>query len=522
MDSHHPRFLYAAVFTSGMTALAVELAASRLLGNVFGASNLVWASIIGLILIYLTLGYFIGGRWADRSPYPSTFYRILAWAAFTVGLVPVVSRPVLRFSALAFDQLQMGVLFGSFVAVMILFAIPVTLLGTASPFAIRLAIRDPLEAGRISGRIYAVSTLGSFVGTFLPVLVLIPTIGTFRTFLAFAGMLIVVALIGMGLSTGWRGVLRYAWMPILLAGMAWWGVSGPFKSTTGQIYETESEYNYIEILEIRGFRYLRLNDGQGVHSVYHPTQLNYDGPWEQVLAAPYFNPAPFEPERVKSMAIIGLAAGTTARQATAVYGPIRIDGYEIDPVIIDLAREYFDMTMPNLNVYTVDGRVGLEQSAEQYDIISVDAYRPPYIPYHLTTQEFFTQVYQHLTDQGVMAINIGRGPNDRRMIEALATTIRQVFPSIYVMDLPHSFNSILYATRQPTQASNLAANVLYLTGRGDDVHPLLLYAAQLSLVALQPDPPQSIVFTDDRAPVEWITNQMVLDFVLSGETELLQ
>jgi len=107
------------------------------------------------------------------------------------------------------------------------------------------------------------------------------------------------------------------------------------------------------------------------------------------------------------------------------------------------------------------------------------------------------------------------------MIEALATTIRQVFPSIYVMDLPRSFNSILYATRQPTQAANLAANVLYLTGRGD-THPLLIYAAQLSLVALQPDPPQTIVFTDDRAPVEWITNQMVIDFVLSGETELLQ
>jgi spermidine synthase len=395
------------------------------------------------------------------------------------------------------------------------------LLGTASPFAIRLAIRDPQEAGRISGRMYAISTLGSFVGTFLPVLVLIPTIGTFRTFLAFAGILVVVALIGLRLSIGWRGVLRYAWMPVLLAGMAWWGVSGPFKTTTGQIFETESEYNYIEVLEVNGFRYLRLNDGQGVHSVYHPTQLNYDGPWEQVLAAPYFNPAPYDPERVKSMAIVGLAAGTTARQATAVYGPIRIDGYEIDPVIIDLARTYFDMTMPNLNTYPVDGRIGLERSTERYDIISVDAYRPPYIPYHLTTREFFEQVYAHLSEDGVMVINIGRGPDDRRMIEALATTIRQVFPSIYVMDLPYSFNSILYATRQPTRAENLAANVAHLTGRGD-VHPLLQYATQLALVSLQPDPPQTIVFTDDRAPVEWITNQMVIDFVLSGETELLQ
>ena len=112
------RYLYFTVFASGMTALAVEISAARLLGNVFGTSNLVWASIIGLILIYLTIGYFIGGRWADRSPYPRTMYTILVWGAFLVGLIPVPSTPVLRLAADAFDQLQIGILLGSFAGVL--------------------------------------------------------------------------------------------------------------------------------------------------------------------------------------------------------------------------------------------------------------------------------------------------------------------------------------------------------------------------------------------------------------------
>ena len=504
-----------------MTSLAVELAASRLLGNVFGTSNLVWASIIGLILIYLTVGYFLGGRWADRSPHLHTFYGILAWAAFFVGLIPIIAHPILRFSADAFDQLEMGVLAGSFVAVMILFIVPVTLLGTASPFAIRLGITDSREAGKISGRIYAISTLGSFVGTFLPVLLLIPTIGTFRTFLFFSGLLLVVALVGLVATSGWRKAAVYAWMPVLLAALAWWGLQGPDKASTGQIYETESAYNYIQVLESNGIRSLRLNDGQGIHSMYSPTQLSFRGPWEQVLAGPYFNPAPYDPASVKSIAIVGLAAGTTARQATAVYGHIPIDGYEIDPKIIAVGRKFFDMNEPNLNAIPQDGRVGLENSPRKYNIISVDAYRPPYIPPHLTTREFFQIVRDHLTDDGVLVINIGRGPNDRSIINALGTTVRTVFPSIYVMDLPGTFNSILYATAQPTQASNLAANLQYLSQRAG-THPLLLTAVQTALVTLQPPPDQTIVMTDDKSPIEWLTNNMVISFVLFGDMEELK
>ena len=514
-------YLYFAVFASGMTTLAVELSASRLLGNVFGTSNLVWASIIGLILIYLTAGYFIGGRWADRSPSPGTMYSILAWGAFLSGLVPVPAGVVLRSAAEAFDQLQVGVLLGSFTGVLILFSLPVTLLGTISPFAIRLAIRHPAEAGTVSGKVYAISTLGSFLGTFLPVLILIPTIGTARTFLAFSVFLTLVAILGLGFTGGWRRAVPWLWMPLALAllGVLWAGRA--IKSSAGQIYETESAFNYIQVLEKDGYRYLRLNDGQGVHSMYHPSELEFYGPWMQFLAGPFFNLPPYEPEQVESMAIVGLAAGTVARQATAVYGPIPIDGFEIDPKIIAVGRKYFDMNEPNLNAIAQDGRWGLEHSPRRYTIIGVDAYRPPYIPWHMTTQEFFQIVRDHLTPDGVLVMNVGRAPDDRRLVDGLVGTISTIFPTIYVVDVPGTFNSIVYATLQPTRVENLYANLVRLSQRAD-VHPMLIDSLKIAAAYQQPVPETTTVFTDDLAPIEWITNNMVLRFVLFGDVEVLQ
>jgi predicted membrane-bound spermidine synthase len=260
ISSAERKYLYFAVFASGMTTLAVELTASRLLGNIFGTSNLVWASIIGLILIYLTAGYFLGGWWADRSPHLRTMYLIMVWGAFLIGLIPLVSNPVLRLAADAFDQLYVAILFGSFTGVLILFSVPITLLGTISPFAIRLAIRAPTEAGRISGRVYAISTLGSFLGTFLPILLFIPLIGTSRTFIVFSMFLMLVSLIGLWQSYGWRAALLWAWMPVLILLVGFFGLGGGIKATTGQIFETESQYNYIQVLEEDGYRYLRLNE----------------------------------------------------------------------------------------------------------------------------------------------------------------------------------------------------------------------------------------------------------------------
>jgi spermidine synthase len=514
------RYLYFTVFISGMTTMAAEFGASRLLGNIFGTSNPVWAVIIGLILVYLTAGYFIGGRWADRSPHPRTMFALLAWGAFLLGVVPYIANPVLRIAADAFDQVQVGVLAGAFAGVLVLFTIPVTLFGMVSPFAIRLLMKDADRAGNVSGTVYGISTIGSFIGTFLPTLLLIPTIGTTRTFLLFSLVLLFVALAGLGLSARRRVFFLYCIMVVALALLTLFGGKGGIKRSAGQIYETESAYNYIQVIEFSGTRYLRLNEGQGIHSEYNPQTLEYGGPWQQFLVAPFFY-ADRQPEDLHRIAIIGLAAGTTARQAAAVFPAASIDGYEIDPKIVEVGRKYFDMNLPKLNVVIQDGRWGLASSRQMYDLICVDAFRPPYIPPHLTTEEFFQIVADHLNPQGAIGINVGRSPGDRRLIDGMATTLGTIFPSVYVMDIPNTFNSMIFATVQPSSSDHLRQN-LELLSEGKNVSPLLLHSMSLTLDNLQPAPLQTIVFTDDRSPIEWITNTMIVNFLLRGELENLQ
>ena len=508
------------VFFAGCASLAVELSASRLLGNYFGSSNLVWAAIIGLILIYLSAGYTLGGKWADRSPEYRTFFSILLWASLCIGLVPLASRPVLRFASQAFNEMRMAELFGSFAAVLALFSIPVILLGTASPFAVRLAMDDTRKSGSVAGRIYTISTLGSFIGTFLPVLLLIPAIGTYRTFVALSAMLMAAALIGLWKTANAKTALKFLWMPILLAAATYLGLSGMDKSTDNILYEGESAYNYIQVQEIDGFRLLRLNEGQGFHSVYHPVQENFHGPWEQVLAAPYFYKSAAIDEDVPRAAILGLAAGTSANQLVSVYPSIEIDGFEIDPEIVDVGYSYFHMNDSNLKVFSEDARVGITRSKETYEIISVDAYRPPYIPWHLTTREFFQETFNHLSDKGTLVINVARIFEDRRLVDALYMTIASVYPSVYVVDIPDSLNSIIYATKGATRSEALVTNYIALE-KANAMPDLLRYALETAILNMQPTPKEGILLTDDKAPVEWITNAMIFDLLFSDNLEAL-
>ncbi len=516
------RYLYLTVFTAGMTTLGVELSASRLLGTVFGTSNIVWANIIGLILLYLTVGYFLGGRIADRSPSPGTFYRVVAWGAFATALIPILARPVLQMAARAVLNINAAVLVGSFGVVLLLFSIPITLLATVSPFAIRLAIQDTGSAGKTSGRMYAISTAGSILGTFLPTLVLIPAIGTNLTFLGFAGLLWLVAVIGLA-RVDRRQALLLLWMPVMVTALAILTLRGPLRppprnATT--LYEGESAYNYIQVARWGEANLLLLNEGQGIHSMHFPANPDYlvtGGTWDYFLAAPFFNTPPVSPSDVQSLALVGLAGGTIAAQYTAVFGPIPIDGMEIDPDIVRVGRHYFGMNEPNLNVIVQDGRIALAASSRTYDVIGVDAYRLPYVPWNLSTVEFFQSARDHLTDQGVIAINVGRTASDRRLIEAFAATLGDVFPSVHVVDVPNTCNSILYGTVQPTVAENLRVNLQRLP---PDAHPMLTAVLDQAYSQLRETPRDGLILTDDRAAVELMTDMILVNFVLSGDTAL--
>jgi len=329
------------VFVGGMITLGVELSAARLLDPFFGNSLIIWAVLIGMVLFYLTVGYYVGGKWADRKPYYRVLYQITAWAAFLIGVVPFVARPVLLWSVQGFAEYSAGILAGSLLGVVALFSIPLTLLGCVSPFAIRLSMADESveSSGNVAGGLYALSTVGSLVGTFLPVLVLIPNIGTRNTFLLASFVLLAVSLVGLFSELKARA-LPYLLMPVLLLVLIILFPGGVIKPVEyGELlHETESAYNYIQVVQWGDEVWLKLNEGQGIHSIYDPDSVLVGGIWDFFLIAPYFNNPPYTADQVSSLALIGSAAGTVPKQYTAVYGPIPIDGAEIDPEIIRVGQ----------------------------------------------------------------------------------------------------------------------------------------------------------------------------------------
>lgn len=511
------------VFVAGACSLAVELSASRLLAPYFGTSLFVWANLIGLILLYLTIGYYLGGRIADRYPRPGVLYTLTIIAAFLISLIPLLSKPILQWSQSSFASYSIGVFYGSLLSVILLFAVPMILLGCVSPFAIRLRIERLGKSGRTAGQLYAISTAGSILGTFLPVLYLIPTIGTYRTFLTIAASLLLVSIVGLA-STRFdrpgsrRRRISSSLIPILLLipmAFSVLTIQGPIKAADGSngggvlITERESIYNYIQVVKVGDETQLILNEGVGIHSIYNPNSILTGGPWDYFMIAPYFNNPPFTPNQVRKVAIIGLGGGTAVREFTAAYGPIPIDGVEIDNTIVKMGQEYFHMNEPNLHVVLQDGRYFLQTSSQKFDVVAIDAYQQPYVPFQLTTKEFFQEVRNHLTPTGVTVINAGRTNTDFRLVNALAETMHSVFPNVYIIDTARFANSMVIGTNSPTSLNNFMINT------GQFTNPLLQNVARESILYgnIREEHSRTVYFTDDRAPVEQLIDQIILGAV---------
>ncbi|GAC1478224.1 MAG: fused MFS/spermidine synthase [Candidatus Dormibacteria bacterium] len=494
-------------FIGGLTSLGIEFAASRLLAPFFGQSLFIWGTLIGLILIYLTIGYYAGGRLADRFPDPRLLFRLTGAASLTTALIPVISRPILSLSQAGFAQLSVGLVLGSLISVVVLFAVPVVLLGMVSPFVIRLRIQHLATAGNAAGAVYALLTLGSILGTFLPVFWLIPTFGTRPTIILLALILGVISAAGLWASGAKRVYLLLPLVVLLLGLLS--GGSIRAAAYGQRIYEAESAYNYIQVVRDGTENDLILNEGQAVHSIYDPTTIYTHGYWDDVLLAPYFGSGRL-PTRI---ALVGLAGGTVARQFTAIDGPIPIDGVELDPKIVEVGRKFFAMTEPNLKVAVADGRYWMATQQASYDVILVDAYRQPYIPFYLTTREFFESAKAHLKPGGVLAINVGRTATDYRLVDALGGTLTAVFPHVFVLDTAHHFtNSLLFATSSETTVSGFRDRAVAQTN--PRLKPIVDDALAVGNVRVMR--PNGIVFTDDLAPVERLIDDIILGYIRKG------
>jgi len=490
------------VFVVGTGSLGTEIAAVRLLAPHFGASTIVWANTIGIVLVALSLGYWLVGCLAYRFPHMRGLCLLALAAAALLALVPFAADPLLDVGVEALDDISAGAFIGSLLAVLVLVAVPVLLLGAVSPYAIRLAVSKVEEAGTVAGRLYALSTAGSLLGTLVSALLLIPLVGTRRTFLIFALAISIVAVWGL------RPVRRYALAPAAIAVLIALPI-GTLKAHTDRgrvIHERETEYQYARVVERPdGVRVLELNEGQAQHSLYHPDTVLTDDVWDGHIVLPFA--ALSRPQR--RVAILGNAAGTTSRAYEEFFPRTRVDGVEIDAELSEIGRRYFDMNNPRLHLYHEDARPFLRRIDARYDVVSVDAYRQPYIPFYLTTREFFELARDRLAPGGVLIVNAGHPEGQDDLEKVLTATIGEVFPH-RLRDPIEPTNTLIVASERPLSAARLRAT-------GPRLPVGLRSTAAAAAGRLEAPLRGGSVYTDDRAPVEWLIDKSIIDYAAGDD-----
>jgi spermidine synthase len=489
------------VFVVGTSTLGAEIAAARLMAPFFGASTIVWANTIAIVLVALSIGYWFGGRLADRHPHLRGLCLLVLVAALLLAVVPLVADPFLSLSVEAFDDVSVGGFAGSLFGVLVLVAVPVLMLGAVAPWAIRLKMHAIEDSGETAGRLYAISTVGSLVGTFAASLLLIPLVGTQRTFLTFALLLAIVVVPGLG--------ARYVVAPIAVALLIAMPTGTVKAAENGGrvVEEADTEIQYARVVEYPdGERHMELNEGQAVHSIYRPDTVLTGNVWDGYLVAPFASRRE-PPERI---AVLGFAGGTTARAYERYFPDTQIDGVEIDGELFDMAKKWFGLReRPQLELFAEDARPFLKRTDNRYDAIFVDAYRQPYIPFYLTTKEFFELARERLRPGGVVVVNVGHPENSDRLEEVLSETVASVFPNVVRHPIAR-VNTLLIASEAPVSAERMRAAVPTLPA---DLRPVALEAAS----RIGPRLRGGTVYTDDRAPVEWLIDLSILDYAQDVE-----
>ena len=502
-------FLYLTEFFSGMSVMAVELGASRLLAPYFSSSQIVWTIIIGTIMIAMALGNIYGGRKADKDPDPGKLYMRILVAAVWIALIPVLGKYVILLisGALILAVNSNFLVIAAFASCMIVFVFPLFLLGTVTPSLAKYTTQSLDDNGRIIGTLGAFNTVGSIIGTFLPTFVTIPAVGTAITFLIFAGILIALS-IAYFISAGAikkkdknlakiiAGVLIFVLSCVLghNSSFAFW--------ESNLTYEGESVYNYLQVKENDKNVILSTNVLFGVQSILIKDGALTGMYYDYALAAPYMCGIKEKELAGENMdiLILGMGSGTYATQLSNYFDNINVEGVEIDDKITDLAHRYFQLP-DETKVTTYDGRAYLAATDQKYDVIMVDAYQDITIPFQMSSVEFFTMVKEHLKENGVMVVNMNMYSDELNSSEEtintyLADTISSVFENVKIVDVVGSTNKELFATSNSDFTNTFDQNIAL-----EDMETLKEMMNKVS-DTLSDYSAGDHIMTDDKAPVE--------------------
>ena len=498
---------YLTEFFAGMSVMAVELAASRFLAPYFSSSQIVYTIIIGTVMIAMALGNLWGGKTADRNPDPAVLYRRMLIAGAWIAAIPFFGRyAVLGISGLLILTVNTGFLtVAAFTACMVVFVFPLFLLGTVTPSLVRYLMESTEQSGTTVGRLGAFNTVGSIIGTFLPTFVTIPAVGTAATFLIFASVLMILAILYFVSVRKFPVVLWITVAVFLISTVLGTRVSFAFW-TDSLSYEGESVYNYLQVEETETRIVLSTNVLFGVQSVKMKTDGLTGMYYDYDLAAPAMAAAAAEkqPEDLRIL-ILGNGTGTYASQCTRFFPGCEVEGVEIDGKISDLAYRYFDMPS-SVRLTEYDGRAFLQATDGRYDVILVDAYQDITIPFQMSTVEFFAEAKDHLSPGGILVVNMNmHSDGDGSINEYLTDTILSLFPYGSLIDVQGYSGRELFATvsEDPEQ--------LLIRALPETRDPLLHAQLQLVLSGLEPAQKtgKGYLLTDDRAPVEMLGMQTI-------------
>ena len=498
-------FLYMTEFFSGMSVMAIELGASRLLAPYFSSSQIVWTIIIGAIMIAMALGNIWGGRLADKNPSPDKMYfRVLIVAVWTAA-IPFVGKYVIALVSLMLALLagENFLIWASLLSCILLFVFPLMLLGSVSPALVKYAVKSLDENGKIVGELNALNTIGSIIGTFTPTFITIPAVGTAWTFIIFAAILLIIALIYF-ISVK-RRLISVSVMTALAVVFAILASFATYSFNPASD-EDESIYNYLRVEENDREIILSTNVLIGVQSTTRKDGALTGYYYDYALACPYMAGVAQKDEF--NVLVLGMGTGTFATECYKYFENSVIEGVEIDKKIIDLAYDRFGLPDDDrITCVEFDARAYL-RNAGKYDVIMVDAYRDITVQFQLSSVEFFSEVKEHLTDDGVMIVNLNMTSNSEGSInDYICDTIDSVFGTVYTAQA--GGNIEVFASENPDIAEKFRET--YPTMNPELYGMMNLVDRNLKLYE-----GGDLILTDDKAPVE-LLGMKVVDELISEQ-----